>query len=208
MRGLIYRIECKTNPDIRYIGSTLQELRYRWRDHKLDFEKWKRGARMHACIYKYFADIGIENFTMIKLKEYNVVDRKHLTAYEQLWMNKLKNINRSSAFRIHRFYEHARWRTQHRQEQCMKYRQSEKGKQYQKDYDKSRREQRKEYYQENKEVYKKRYLDNLEKIQRQRKERYQNSKVECTCGLLVSTKFMGNHQKTQRHIDKSKIIQI
>ena len=44
-KGVIYRIEYKEDPNIRYIGSTLQPLKYRWRDHKKDYNKYLNGNK-------------------------------------------------------------------------------------------------------------------------------------------------------------------
>jgi hypothetical protein len=98
LTGIVYRIEYKLNPDVRYIGSTLQELRYRWRDHKYDYKRWNGGKDRLVSIYPYFDEYGIENFTITEIKKYQVVDRKHLRVYETLWMSKLKNINKTIPF--------------------------------------------------------------------------------------------------------------
>lgn len=98
MIGIIYRIEYNENPDIRYIGSTLQELRYRWRDHKNRYKEYQKNNNRNMSIHTYFDQYGINNFNIIKIKEYEVFDKKQLESYEQLWINKFKCINIQSAF--------------------------------------------------------------------------------------------------------------
>ena len=98
-KGHIYIISYNLNPHIMYIGSTFNELKYRWRGHKRDY-KYKKGG---FSIHEYFEKYGIENFTMKLLKSYDVYrehnkDNKHLQAYEQLWINKLKCVNKQCAF--------------------------------------------------------------------------------------------------------------
>ena len=100
-KGHIYIIICIKNPKIFYIGSTFNQLKQRWIIHKNNYQD-----KHTISIYKYFDEYGIENFTMKLLKSYNVVrthnkDIKHLRAYEQLWINKLKGCcNLQNAFSI------------------------------------------------------------------------------------------------------------
>lgn len=76
--------------DIVYVGSTMsRELKHRWKSHK--------NRKNGTSIQPYFEEFGIENFRIIKIKEYKVVDNKHLRAYEQLWMNKLQCVNKQGS---------------------------------------------------------------------------------------------------------------
>jgi group I intron endonuclease len=88
--GSVYKIVCKINPKIVYIGSTIGKLNRRWRSHCND----------KCSISKYIKEYGIENFNIVLIKEYNVCDKYHLLAYEQLYMNSIKNINVKNAFNI------------------------------------------------------------------------------------------------------------
>ena len=109
INGHIYRIICLIHPKIQYVGSTFNELRHRWQSHKSDYKKYLNGGR-ECAIYPYFEQYGIENFKMIKIKDYivyaeNKKDHKHLSAYEQLWINKLKCVNKNAAFNPLKFSE-------------------------------------------------------------------------------------------------------
>jgi len=137
--GRIYRIVCLSNPEIQYVGSTYDTLRNRLQQHK---QNYPTGS---ISLYEYIKKdpLGWNNFKMILIKEYkvyrdNVKDTKHLRAYEQLWMNKLKCVNKKNAF----------------VPQCVKKEQTQKN--------------RKVYYQENKEQIQKNrnvyYQENKEQI--------------------------------------------
>ena len=97
--GSIYQIEYIKNSNIRYIGSTTKSIKNRFSSHKTKYNKWLENDDYAKCeIYEYFKAYGIENFTITLLKEYNILNKSHLLVYEQLWMNKLKNINKNKAF--------------------------------------------------------------------------------------------------------------
>jgi group I intron endonuclease len=101
MIGRVYKVIVNTSNDI-YVGSTKQELRHRWQDHRNHYKQNKEGKqnRGNNSIYKLFDKYGVENCKMILIKEYEVCDQKHLMVYEQLWINKLKPVNKCNPFRI------------------------------------------------------------------------------------------------------------
>jgi len=99
MIGKIYKI-IHLQSNICYIGSTFNILRQRWQQHKQDYSKWLDGKNDNIAIYPYFKEYGIENFKIILIKEYEVVDRKHLEVYECLWVNKLKPCNNKNPFQL------------------------------------------------------------------------------------------------------------
>lgn len=91
MIGYIYKIEsdCK---EVLYIGSTIQKLSVRFSDHKKKYQKCKITKYINSFNYKFSNGCEL-------LKEYEIVDRKHLLAYEQLFLNMFKHcINRRDAF--------------------------------------------------------------------------------------------------------------
>ena len=104
--GMIYRIICLPEPSIQYIGSTFNQLKQRWSKHKQHYNEWKKKKRKSKLsIYPYFIKYGIENFKLVKIKEYRVYrehlkDNKHLHVYEQLWISKTKNVNLINTFRL------------------------------------------------------------------------------------------------------------
>jgi hypothetical protein len=107
--GNIYRIICLPNPDIQYVGSTFNELRHRWQNHIKHYEEYHliHHKKKGISIFKYFDEYGIDNFKIVLIKKYLVYqehdkDRKHLEAYEQLWINKIKCINEKNPFCLNR----------------------------------------------------------------------------------------------------------
>ena len=104
--GIIYKIIHNTNPEIVYIGSTVCRLTTRWKRHKKGYISWINGYAKNKCsICPYFKQYGIKNFKCIELKKYKIIDAKHLNAYEQLWLNKIKNINKNKAFSPNKHYK-------------------------------------------------------------------------------------------------------
>jgi hypothetical protein len=99
MIGIIYKIVCNVNPNIIYIGSTTKTLQKRWVGHIYDY---KRKKNVSVSIYEYFDKYDIKNFNIVLIKEYVVIDKYHLSVYEQLWINKYKKIcvNKINPFKI------------------------------------------------------------------------------------------------------------
>ena len=95
--GKVYKIICSLTNDI-YIGSTFNTLRDRWMTHKNRYRQYQKNPSRNMSIHNYFDKYGIDNFKIILIKEYEVVDRNHLESKEQLWINSLKPINIQSAF--------------------------------------------------------------------------------------------------------------
>ena len=97
-KATVYRIVCLSHPEVQYVGSTFNKLRHRWATHKCMFKRWLEGKGRCVSIYPYYKQYGIENFKLIKIKDYRVCaehkkDRRHLDVYEQLWINKLNCVN-------------------------------------------------------------------------------------------------------------------
>ena len=165
--GKIYKI-IHSQSNIIYVGSTFNTLRDRWMRHKI-----KSGC----CIYKYIEKYGLNQFKIILIKEYEVIDREHLEAYEQLWINKLKSINEKSAFSIYKLQR--------------------------KEYYENNKELKKTYYHNNKEKNKekvKKYQEkNKEKIKEYNKE-YNKKKILCdSCNCLINQINAKRHNKTKKH---------
>jgi hypothetical protein len=103
--GVIYKIIHINMPEIIYIGSTMCRLTTRYKRHKKGYYSWLKGYTSGKCsICPYFKQYGIKNFKCIELKKYKVTCVKQLSAYEQLWFNKIKNINKNNVFSPNKFY--------------------------------------------------------------------------------------------------------
>lgn len=158
----------------------MNELRWRWQRHKGCYGEWLNGKEdQKLTIYPYFKQYGIEKFKMILVKEYDVVDKKHLLAYEALWMSKFKKsvVNKNCPFRVKGIYDQ-NYRLLNKDLLC----------------EKSRK-----YYEDNKEIIHSRAKahreKNKEKLQKQKAE-----KMTCECGGKW-TKGHGFriHERTKKH---------
>jgi hypothetical protein len=164
--GIVYRIEYKQDPSIRYVGSTLNELKYRWRDHKQNFNTWVNGTGGTVSIYPYFQQYGIDNFIINEIKTYSVCDRKHLQVYEQLWVNKLTCVNKSSPFGLVCRVKPLRAKQKKKYNEENKEARAERDKKYREEHREVLAEEKKKYYQDNKEAV----LEKRKKYREENKE--------------------------------------
>jgi len=164
--GRIYKI-IHNQSNIVYVGSTFNLLRQRWQKHKQNFLH----NRKNSCsIFNYFEKYGIENFKIILIKEYQIVDKYHLRAYEQLWINKLKSINKCFSM----YFGKLSLR--------MKYLKNRKLKNKIKQTEEEKKEYRSEYYKKNK-----------EKI-RIRAKKNNSIKIECpNCKKTMTKRSLKRH---------------
>ncbi|DBA01681.1 TPA: hypothetical protein N0F65_010332 [Lagenidium giganteum] len=90
--GRIYKIVCSKSNYV-YFGSTFNVLRTRMAQHKDHFNRGR-------CLgdYDCFARHGWDSLHIILIAEYEVVDRKQLLMYEQLYINRVKACNKTAAF--------------------------------------------------------------------------------------------------------------
>lgn len=93
LTGIIYKIQHISKPEILYIGSTTQTLNARWKKHL------KRNSK--CSIKPYMRKYKAINFVITELKRYLVCDAVHLRAYEQLYLNTNKCINKRCALRFY-----------------------------------------------------------------------------------------------------------
>ena len=205
--GTVYKIICKLDSDIVYIGSTFNSTRNRWQVHKNDYKKYldgKEGARV-ITIYPYFQKYGIENFKIIQIKEYkcyreNSSDRRHLSIYEQLWINKTRCVNMKSVFSIpivakkkrleynKEYYEnnkeqlklsHSKWYENNKEQQKIKSSLN---------------------YENNKERVKLYHEKNKEKI----RDRKKKPKFCIICKKNITNNYFKAHTRTKTHIQNAK----
>jgi hypothetical protein len=183
--------------DIRYIGSTFNLLRYRWSIHKSKY-KIQKGC----SIYPYFDKYGIESFKIQLIKEYKVYadhdkDHKHLSVYEQLWINKLKCVNKQAAFTIPFIQKIKKLIS------IKKYRENNKetitisSKKYRNNNKEKEARRHKKYNEENK-----------EKVAISKKKKYEKNKekVTCECGAIFDKSHLTRHQLTKKHMKRMDLI--
>lgn len=174
MLGKIYKI-IHNQSNIIYVGSTNNTLRQRWQEHKRHFTNEKSRK---LSIHEYFERYGIDNFKIILIKEYEVIDRKHLEAYEQLWISKLKAINKQNLL-LPKFI---------RLEEMKKRNKSD-------EYKIKKNERSKKDYNENKD----KYSDKARKYYEKNKD-ILKTKIKCECGGSYSKTNKSTHFKTAKHL--------
>lgn len=189
MLGAIYKI-IHNQSNWCYVGSTFNELRYRWQDHKLAYSKWynDRTKNKTSCFDK-FLEFGIENFNIILIKYYEVVDRLHLEMYETLWINKLKSCNTNRPF-------------------CIKYISSityrKKNKKHISEITKIYREKNREHFKEVKKIYKEKNREKLNeknKIYYNNRKEYLFEKIKCDeCDAIICRTSLNRHKKRWHQI--------
>lgn len=201
--GRIYKI-IHTQSDICYVGMTSGPLKARWHTHKNKFKtQFKNGEKYNISIYKYFEEFGIDQFKMILIKEYDVIDKNHLKVYETLWINKIKCVNKCVSFNpisyknldCKLFYKFNCEKIKNRVNEYHKLN-SEKIK-----------EKKKKYYEDNKKEiaeYKKTYgINNKSVISEKKKIKYENNKemIKCECGSEILKHNYKRHLKKKFHLD-------
>ena len=206
--GTIYKIICAITDDV-YIGSTFNTLRNRWQQHKGYYNDWIDGKRnTRLSIYPYFKKYGIENFKIIKIKEYECVDRRHLESKEQLWISKSRCVNKNNSFCIKKLTQLLSYKNNVEKykltqilyrknnvykikEFNMEYRKNnvdkikDISKKYRKKMGSILVEKKREYFETNKESI-------LEK---------QKEKIDCVCGSKYTKRCKTRHEGTKKHKD-------
>ena len=177
MIGRIYRI-VHLESELCYIGSTTNELRWRWQGHCSAYKQWLKNKAAEVAIFQYFKQYGLDKFKMILIKEYDVVDRKHLQAYETLWIAKFRKVstNKNNGFFIKNLYY------QHNRDDHI-----EKMKLYRKENPETIKRNNQDYYKANK-----------ERLDAKSKERL-SVKFNCECGGRYSLASKSHHTKTKKH---------
>jgi hypothetical protein len=166
---------------IRYIGSSMnKKTRDRWNRHKQDYKRYLKGkCKGIVSIYPYFKKYGIEKFKFEVLKKYDVCDKDNLRMYEQLWMNKLNCVNKSSSF-----------------QPLFKQRDKRNQKTYRENNKKKIALKDKKYYENNKEKikeYQKQYRENNKDKLKQKIYCY-----DCDCYVVKHT--IKRHYKSIKHL--------
>jgi len=174
--GRIYKIVSGQGNEC-YVGSTFNELKYRFRQHKDDYREWKKDKKRgcsSSC--EIFDKYEKNNCRMLLIKEYEVEDREHLKVYEQLWINKLKPINKLSSFVI---------------EPVLKKKLAEYKKKWYQDKLKENPNYNQEKYQK--------LIVNYQKY-REKQNQQKREKITCEiCDCEITRGGKSSHEKTKKH---------
>ena len=196
MIGRVYKIIVNCSNEC-YVGSTLQECRARWQEHKALYHSWLNNVcKTKTSSFELFEKYGIDNCKIILIREYDVVDKQHLKVYEQLWINKLKPINKVNPFWIKILTHKLQYKKliennpNHNQDD------------YQKRLARNPNHNQDEYQRKlrnnpnfNKDVYEKR---------RQQQLKNKAEKITCECGKIISRGNISKHIITKSHLEKTK----
>lgn len=202
--GHIYKIICTVDQTFCYIGSTFNRLGKRFEMHRAGYSKWLNGkSKKSMSCYPFYKKHGIENFKIVLIKSYEVCrehvkDRRHLEAYETLWVCRTKCVNVNMPIQYHK-KEH---RKQYQQNN------SERKSEQQRKYREQNREliaaQKKQHSQLNSAtiaVYQKGYYEaNHERLLEYHRE-YGKQQVTCECGHVLRKDSLSRHRKTKKHIN-------
>ncbi len=221
--GRVYKIITAQSNEV-YIGSTFNKLKHRFHCHKNDYRRWKSEGARWCSSYELFEKYGIENCKMMLIKEYEVIDRNHLSVYETLWIKKLKSINEvepsggllkkqyqkkyreENKDKIKKYYEenkekikeHSKKYYEENKDKSKKYREEnqDKIKDYQKKYRQENKDKSKKYREENQDKNK----DYKKKYREENKDKLKEKILCNTCNCEIRRDGFKNHLKTQKHL--------
>ena len=87
-KGKVYKIISKTNPDLMYIGSTVQKLSVRLSKHKHDYKRYNDG-RYGYC--RSFDIIKLGDYSIELIKEVDFEQRQQLYTVEASYIKGNRN---------------------------------------------------------------------------------------------------------------------
>lgn len=93
-RGIVFKIITDSDPDIIYIGSTVERLCNRMCKIRTMYKHWINGKGPFLPIYPYFKGIGLSKFRIVELQRYLIEDKQQLKAFEDQWIEKLPCVNK------------------------------------------------------------------------------------------------------------------
>ena len=169
-KGIIYKLCCNDlNVKEIYIGSTTN-FKNRKRSHKSDCNN-KKSKIYNLRVYQYIRSNGDwDNWSMILFENYNATDQRHLEARERYWIETLNTtLNCRVPLRSHKEYVQDN---------------TDKIKEYGKEYYIQNREHTIEKAKKNREI-------NKDKLK---------EKIKCECGIEYTFSNKARHIKSQRHI--------
>lgn len=213
--GMIYKLCCKdTNIEDIYIGSTCNFSK-RKHCHKNSCNNINN--KCYNCYkYKFIRDNGgWDNWDMILIESYPCNNKLELHKKEREYIENLKpSLNSEIPSRQRKEYDNIYYINNKNEISKQK-----------KEYYKNNKEKIKEYREENKEKIKEYYKNNKDKINERNKEYRENNKdkvkeinkiyrennkikITCECGAIITKVNKSKHEKTKKHINKIKSIEI
>jgi len=215
LTGIVYKI-CPIDDEKYtecYVGSTFRSMEDRMNAHIKDYKSWKNGNRDKVMSYDLFEKYGFEYCKIVSLKNCQVVDEQHLHAWEQLFINKLKCVNKQNLFKFEKLFK--KYYEKMRYQKILKQNPNYNKEKYQKDVERNPNFFQDLYQQRvknNPNYAKDLYQYNMKRNPNYNKDRYKKErenllqKVQCECGSIVSKSNLGKHRKTKKHQDLMKNI--
>jgi hypothetical protein len=195
MIGRVYKIITNCSDEKIYIGSTFKTCEQRWKRHINNYKRWK-DAKTRGCYSSFdlFEKYGIDNCRIVLIKQYEVVDTRHLRVYEQLYINKFKAINKFNSFFIRFLSDKDRYK------KLLKMRPNYHQERYQ-----LRLTRNPNYNQERYQLKLTRnpnfVKEHYEKY-REQELKIKSEKISCECGAIISRGNMSEHKKSKTHFDR------
>jgi len=223
MIGRVYKIITNCSDEKIYIGSTQQECERRWQEHTCHYKLWKNGKTNYTSSFDLFEKYGIDNCRIVLIKQYEVVDEKHLRVYEQLYINKFKPINKVNSFFIRFLSDKNRYKKllkmrpnyhQERYQQALVRNPNHNKDEYQRKLERNPNHNQDDYQRKlerNPNYHQERYQQALVRNPNHNKDVYQNrreqqlktksEKITCECGAIISRGNISKHIITKKHLD-------
>ena len=97
MKQFIYKIipKCEHEEGEIYIGSTKKKLKYRYSQHKCNYDYWKDGRYARVRCFVLFDKYGVENCEIILLEEVENLTLEELRTIEAKYITSLKCVNKN-----------------------------------------------------------------------------------------------------------------
>jgi hypothetical protein len=199
MKGIIYAIKSKQTDNI-YIGSTLNTIKERMKNHRGDYNKYKLGTHRYMTSFKL---LEYDDYYYEIIEELDINDKKELHKKEgEYQLNTNNCINKLIAGRTTKEYLCIEENKEKRKQQRKIYEEINKEtiKQQQKIYNENHREELKKKREENKEhnnnISKQYYNIIKDTLLEKRKE-----KMTCECGVTCRKADISTHYKSKKHIN-------
>lgn len=93
-KGVIYLIQHKTMPELKYVGQTIDTLGKRWASHMTSFKQYDR-MYYRVCFFANY--YGTDNFSIRELNLMNNVTQRQLDDEERKYIHELGTLNTRDA---------------------------------------------------------------------------------------------------------------
>ena len=156
MIGKVYKISCKSDPSLVYVGSTTKSLRDRLRSHRKDCRKMQINMKLYQHVNNDWSNWKIE-----LIEEVQYEDKKQLYEREGHYIKSISTLNHRIAGR-----DKKQWCEDNK----------ESIQEYQKQWREDNKEYNKQWREDNDEYFKRYNEDNKESIQEYNKQYYEDNK--------------------------------